>query len=338
MGFLGLERRGVLVLGPEDEADQLRDCARLQGGDHHRVDDWRGGCVCRRSERNGWQLARRMPSAHQWWPTLRRPRQLRRSARLATKRARGRVALWLLLQDSRQAATRARVRHPPDLARIAGRVVDPVRYAVQKIRFLLRPPTRDPALLDLKSGLQAGRVVLAPGPTTRRQCGSSPPADQGSGARSGSTQRRRASAENRSSGSRSAAASRAGPRRRQQRVDPPERLARRLARGPPHGVDEHLGDRLVIALGVAVHAADALIVAADQARQVALGRRCRAARGSARRRREMRLVGPFGFGKVRARRPSPSARSRRRGEQAAGVMVGHRFGPCEGARRPRHAR
>ena len=51
----------------------------------------------------------------------------------------------------------------PNFARIDGRIVDPVRCAVQKLRFLLRPPTRDPSALDLRSGLQAGRVVLAPG-------------------------------------------------------------------------------------------------------------------------------------------------------------------------------
>jgi len=51
----------------------------------------------------------------------------------------------------------------PNLACIDGRVVDPVRYAVQKLRFLLRPPAADPRALDVKSGMQAGRVLLPPG-------------------------------------------------------------------------------------------------------------------------------------------------------------------------------
>jgi len=51
----------------------------------------------------------------------------------------------------------------PHFARIDGRIVDPIRYALQVLRFALRPPTGDPNALDMKSGMQAGRVVLAPG-------------------------------------------------------------------------------------------------------------------------------------------------------------------------------
>jgi hypothetical protein len=51
----------------------------------------------------------------------------------------------------------------PNMARIDGRIVDPIRYAVQKLRFLFRPPPVDPTALDIKSGLQAGRVILPPG-------------------------------------------------------------------------------------------------------------------------------------------------------------------------------
>jgi hypothetical protein len=50
----------------------------------------------------------------------------------------------------------------PNLARIDGRVVDPIRYAVQKLRSLVRPP-HDPNALDVRSGMQAGRVLLPPG-------------------------------------------------------------------------------------------------------------------------------------------------------------------------------
>jgi len=51
----------------------------------------------------------------------------------------------------------------PNLARLNGHVVDRIRYAVQKLRFLLKPPPSDPLALDIRSGLQAGRVLLPPG-------------------------------------------------------------------------------------------------------------------------------------------------------------------------------
>lgn len=51
----------------------------------------------------------------------------------------------------------------PNLARLNGKVVDPIRYVVQRLRFLIRPPKHDPLALDIKSGLQAGRVLLPPG-------------------------------------------------------------------------------------------------------------------------------------------------------------------------------
>lgn len=50
----------------------------------------------------------------------------------------------------------------PNLARIDGQIVDPVRFAAQKLRSLFRSPP-DPDVLDIKSGLQGGRVILAPG-------------------------------------------------------------------------------------------------------------------------------------------------------------------------------
>ena len=79
----------------------------------------------------------------------------------------------------------------PNFARIDGRIVDPVRYAAQKLRFLLHPPT-NPDALDIKSGLQAGRVVLAPGTDYSSV--------RGKAARSGATNRRRASTEKSVSG------------------------------------------------------------------------------------------------------------------------------------------
>lgn len=51
----------------------------------------------------------------------------------------------------------------PHMARIDGHIVDPIRYALQSFRFALRPPSGDPNALDIRSGMQAGRVVLAPG-------------------------------------------------------------------------------------------------------------------------------------------------------------------------------
>lgn len=50
-----------------------------------------------------------------------------------------------------------------NFARIDGRIVDPIRFAIQTLRFALRPPGGDPNALDIKSGLQGGKVVLAPG-------------------------------------------------------------------------------------------------------------------------------------------------------------------------------
>jgi hypothetical protein len=50
----------------------------------------------------------------------------------------------------------------PNLARIDGQVVDRVRYTVQKLRFLFRPPP-DPNALDVRSGMHGGRVLLPPG-------------------------------------------------------------------------------------------------------------------------------------------------------------------------------
>lgn len=51
----------------------------------------------------------------------------------------------------------------PHMARIDGRIVDPIRFALQKLRFALCPPSGNPDSLDIRSGLQAGRVILAPG-------------------------------------------------------------------------------------------------------------------------------------------------------------------------------
>jgi hypothetical protein len=74
----------------------------------------------------------------------------------------------------------------PNLARIDGRIVDPVRHAVQKLRFLGKPPS-DPGALDIKSGMQGGRVLLPPGTNYSSAYGKA--------ATSGGTKSRRASTE-----------------------------------------------------------------------------------------------------------------------------------------------
>ena len=75
----------------------------------------------------------------------------------------------------------------PNFARINGRIVDPVRFAVQKLRFFFRPPPADPAALDVRSGMQAGRVLLPPGTDYSSAYGRA--------ARSGGTKSRLASTE-----------------------------------------------------------------------------------------------------------------------------------------------
>jgi hypothetical protein len=74
----------------------------------------------------------------------------------------------------------------PNFARIAGRIVDPARYATQKIRSLFRTPVnRD--VLDVRSGMHAGRVLLATGTDYSSAYGNA--------ARSGAMNVRRASTE-----------------------------------------------------------------------------------------------------------------------------------------------
>jgi hypothetical protein len=80
----------------------------------------------------------------------------------------------------------------PNMARIDGRIVDPIRYAAQKLRFLFRSPAPDPLALDVRSGLHAGRVVLPPGTDYSSAYGKA--------ATSGATKVRRASTEKSFSG------------------------------------------------------------------------------------------------------------------------------------------
>ena len=69
-------------------------------------------------------------------------------------------------------------------------------------------------------------------------------------------------------------------RREQERFTARAAARSRRFRGRPDAADQDPGDGLVIAFGVAVHAADALIEAADQARQIALGHDVRSSSNS----------------------------------------------------------
>ena len=61
----------------------------------------------------------------------------------------------------------------------------------------------------------------------------------------------------------------------------------------PDAVQEHARDGVVIAFAVAVYAANALIVAADEAGKLGLEVNLRMAKNEVGRRGEMRFVGPF---------------------------------------------
>ena len=67
-----------------------------------------------------------------------------------------------------------------------------------------------------------------------------------------------------------------------------------LEQKQPDAVEKRAGDRVVIAFAVAVHAADAFIEPADEARQVAVDIDIRPLEQQISGRAEMRLMGPFG--------------------------------------------
>ena len=83
----------------------------------------------------------------------------------------------------------------------------------------------------------------------------------------------------------------------------------------------------MIALGVAVHAADALIVAADQARQLALEIDLGAAQQQVGRRGEMRFVGPFGTRQRARQQAFADVRDLSVGGEQSRSVFGHRSGP-----------
>jgi hypothetical protein len=184
--FAELERRGVLVLAPEDPADSyaiLRAAhsvvttgstigleASYLGIPNAVVGSWVGGCLgASVVAGTGDDLARFVADPH--LPPSARQRAL---------------LFGSFYKRGGQLLAELDVGIHPNFARIGGRIVDPIRYAVQKLRFLVRP-AKDANALDIRSGLQAGRVVLAPGTDYSSAYGKA--------ARSGATKSRRASTE-----------------------------------------------------------------------------------------------------------------------------------------------
>jgi hypothetical protein len=184
--FAELERRGVLVLAPEDPADSyaiLRAAhsvittgstigleASYLGIPNAVVGSWVGGCLgASIVASTADDLACFLADPH------------------LPLRARQRALVFgSFYKKGGQILAELDVDIHPNFARIGGRIVDPIRYAVQKLRFLVRPP-KDANALDIRSGLQAGRVVLAPGTDYSSAYGKA--------ARSGATKWPRASTE-----------------------------------------------------------------------------------------------------------------------------------------------
>jgi hypothetical protein len=186
--FAELERRGVVILAPEDPADSYAIVqasravvttgstigleASYLGIPNAVVGDWVGGRIGASAVAN---------TAEDLTAFISEPR--------LPPNARDRALLFgSFYRSAGKLLPEVNVGLHPNLARIDGRVVDPIRYAVQKLRFLIRPPRGDPQALDIRSGLQAGRVVLAPGTDYSSAYGKA--------ATSGSTKPRRAATEN----------------------------------------------------------------------------------------------------------------------------------------------
>ena len=177
-----LERRGAIVVGPSDPADSyamLRAAhsvvtagstialeASYLGIPNAVVGTWLPGCLGASAVAvTGEQLA----------SFIAKPR-LPPNARQAT------LMFGSFYKTGGQRLPELDVGIHPNLARIDGRIVDPVRCAAQKLRYLFHQPS-DPGDLDLRSGMQRGRVLLPPG------------TNYGKAAMSGATKSRRASTE-----------------------------------------------------------------------------------------------------------------------------------------------
>jgi hypothetical protein len=190
--FAELDRRGVLVLAPEDAADSyaiLRASnsvvttgstigleASYLGIPNAVVGTWLAGCLGASVVANtAAELAEFIAE-----PVL-LPNALEAALRFGSFYRTGGKCLPEL-----------DVGVHPNFARIDGRIADPVRYAAQKLRFLLQPNPGDANALDIKSGMQAGRVLLPPGTNYSSAYGKA--------ATSGDTKLRRASTEKSLSG------------------------------------------------------------------------------------------------------------------------------------------
>lgn len=186
--FPELERRGAIILAPDDPSDSyaiVRSAhsvvttgstigleASYLGTPSVVIGSWVGGQLGATAVAgNPEELARFIADS-----------QLRANAR-------GRALLFgSFYRTGGKLLPELDVGSHPNLARIDGRIVDPIRYTAQKMRFMFRRRPDDPQALDVKSGLQAGRVVLAPGTDYS--------AAYGKAARSGGTKPRRAPTEN----------------------------------------------------------------------------------------------------------------------------------------------
>src|SRR5262245_11785496 len=92
-------------------------------------------------------------------------------------------------------------------------------------------------------------------------------------------------------------------------------------------MQEAARDRLVIALRVVVHSADALIVAADDARQLLVDGDIGTADEQIGRRGEMRFVGPFGPRQAAREQSFADMLDFGIGSEESGSVFGHRSGP-----------
>lgn len=161
--FAELERRGALVLGPADPADSYAILCAAQsvvtagstigleasyfGIPNVVVGTWLGGCLGASAVAN---------TVHDLSDFIRDPR-IPGDAR---ERA---LRFGSFYRKAGKLLPELDVGIHPNLARLEGRVVDPIRYAVQRLRFLFRAPPHDASDLDVRSGMQAGRVLLPPG-------------------------------------------------------------------------------------------------------------------------------------------------------------------------------
>jgi hypothetical protein len=189
--FPELERRGALIIGPEDATDTYEllrsSCAAITTGSTVGLEASYLGIP---SAVVGICVAGCLGAS----VVADTPEQLASfvsEPKLASKAREAALRFGSFYKSGGKLLPELDVGVHPNMARIDGRVVDPVRYAAQKLRFLFRPPA-DPDALDVRSGMQAGRVLLPPGTDYSSAYGKA--------ATSGGTKFRRASTEKSLSG------------------------------------------------------------------------------------------------------------------------------------------